>query len=450
MPGESIGESLGTVPECRASTLYNPSNGECGAVRDRRSVRAPAARGSNEAARAVEALPNLELLRDQEAVRRGLGGEPGSPILVRPRPVGTADRAAPMPGGYGAGTRYRPGVLQARRQSVLYTKMFVQPDGVEPSAPLEWLMTPATNHTDSATEFVGIYAGHLTGGSFGIFGRPCTPEYPCPDGDTSNGWQTGYGGPMSGFACNLTNIVDQGGHWQTIVHYANETLKLDDGDPPLWRNAIYLWNYCAAEWDLIWQHTYREAKRDCSVVSCYAWGPILETWGVQSEINELGYEASVLVHDGVESLLGPDETTFIQPVSPWLLFHLDPNRSYGVGNRVTTAVLEVDIDVEPHVSHNKIVLRSNGNLRVAIFGSADFDALQVDPASARLGPGEATARKHEITDYNRDGYRDLGLIFRTQTVALSCSDSQVTLTAATFGAVSVTGTDVVRPWPRCK
>jgi hypothetical protein len=117
---------------------------------------------------------------------------------------------------------------------------------------------------------------------------------------------------------------------------------------------------------------------------------------------------------------------------------------------VTTAVLGVDIDVEPHVSHNRIVLRSNGNLRVAILGGAGFDALQVDPASARLGPGEATARKQEVTDYNRDGYRDLGLIFSTQTVALSCSDSQVTLTAETFGAVSITGTDVVRPWPRCK
>jgi len=449
MTDESIGKSLATVPECRASTLYNPSSGECGPVRDR-SMRTPAARGPHEAAGAVAVLPNLELLRDQEAVRRGLGGETGSPILVRPLPEGTAYRAAPVPGGYGAGTRYRPGVLQVRRQSVFYTKMFVQPDGVDPSAPLEWLMTPATNHTDSATEFVGIYAGHLAGGSFGIFGRPCTPEYPCPDGDTSNGWQTGYGGPMSGFACNLTNIADRGGHRQTIVHYANETLKLDDGDPPLWRNAIYLWNYCAAEWDLIWQHTYREAKRDCSVVSCYAWGPILETWGVQSEISELGYEDSILVHDGVESLLGPDETAFIQPISPWILFHLDPNRSYGVGNRVTTAVLGVDIDVEPHVSHNRIVLRSNGNLRVAILGGAGFDALQVDPASARLGPGEATARKQEVTDYNRDGYRDLGLIFSTQTVALSCSDSQVTLTAETFGAVSITGTDVVRPWPRCK
>ena len=234
--------------------------------------------------------------------------------------------------------KYRPQVLQALTQSVLHTKMFVQPDGVEPSEPLEWLMTPATNHTDSATEFCGIYAGHLVGGSFGVFGRPCSPEYPCPDGDTSNGWQTGYGGPMSGYACNLTGIVDQGGHRQTIVHYANETLKLDDGDPPLWRNSIYLWNYCDAAWDVFWQHTYREAKRDCSVESCYAWGPILETWGVQSEINELGFEDSILVHDGQESLLGPDETDFVSPASPWILFHREPNRSYGVGNRVVAGV----------------------------------------------------------------------------------------------------------------
>jgi hypothetical protein len=310
-------------------------------------------------------------------------------------------------------------------------------------------MTPATNHTDSATEFGGIYAGHLAGGFFGIFGRPCTPEYPCPDGDTSNGWQTGYEGPMSAYACNLANVVDQGGHQQTTVYYANETLRLDDGDPPLWRNAIYLWNYCTSEWDLIWQHTYREAKRDCSVVSCYAWGPILETWGVQSEINELGFEDSILMHDGVESLLGPDETTFVRPISPWLLFHLDPNRSYGVGNRVTNPVLELSIDVQPHSADNRIVLRSNGKLRVAILGSADFDALQVDPTSARLGPGDATAQDYEVRDFNRDGYQDMGLIFRIQSVGLSCSDSQVTLTGETLSGVLITGADFVRPRPRC-
>lgn len=446
---ESASGSQVPVPDCGANALFNPSSGECGRVRDR-SAQTPAAGPKSAAAVIIEALPSLDLLRDQEALRLGLGGEAGAPVLVRPRSEGAGFRAAPVPGGYGAGTRYLPGVLQVRRQSVLYTKMFVQPNGVDPSAPLEWLMTPATNYTDSATEFVGIYAGHIVGGSFGIFGRPCTPEFPCPDGDTSNGWQAGYGGPMSGFACNLTNIVDQGGHQQTIVHYANETLKLDDDDPPLWRNAIYLWNYCASEWDLIWQHTYREAKRDCSVVSCYSWGPILETWGVQSEINELGYEDTVLLHDGIESLLGSGETTFIQPISPWVLFHLDPNRSYGVGNRVVAAVLEVEIDVSPYVSHNRVVLRSNGNLRVAVFGSADFDALQIEPASARLGPGEAIARNYEVKDYDRDGYQDLGLIFRIREVGLSCRDNRVTLTAQTFDAMSITGTDFITPWPRCR
>lgn len=457
--GESLGDSLPTIPECGVGALYNPYLRECSPIRDmsswpRVADDVPDTQNARESLSHEEAAPpNLDVLRDQEAVRLGLGGESGTPVVVRPHPpTGPSSAAAPVPGGYGAGTRYKPNTLQALWQAVLYTRMFVQVDGVKPSEPLEWLMTPATNHTDSATEFSGIYAGHLEKGHFGVFGRPCTPEYPCPDGDTSNGWQSGYGGLMSEYPCNLTKMVNQGGHWQTVVYYANETVKLDEGNPPLWRSAIYLWNYCSSEWDLHWRHVYREAKRDCSIVGCYKWGPILETWGIQSEINELGFADTVLVHDGQESVLSPDETEFVQPTLPWVLFHLDPNRGYGVGNRFVAALPTepigsvLPIDVKPYAVGNVINLKSKGNVWVAILGSGEFDALQVDPASARLGPGEAMATRHKVKDYNLDGNPDLGLLFRIRDLGLSCDDDQVTLSAETFDGVSVIGTDVVHPW----
>ena len=128
------------------------------------------------------------------------------------------------------------------------------------------------------------------------------------------------------------DIVDQGGHAQTVMHYANETIKLDEGSPPLWQNAIYLWNDCADEWDLIWRHQYREAKRDCSIEGCYRWGPILETVGNQAEINELGYEDTLLFHDGSWSMLIPEQTSFSFPINPWVLSHIEANRGFGIGN----------------------------------------------------------------------------------------------------------------------
>jgi hypothetical protein len=123
------------------------------------------------------------------------------------------------------------------------------------------------------------------------------------------------------------------------VHYANHSDHIDDGDPPLWRNAVYLWNCCGAQWDLIWQHQYREDKRDGSVEGSYFWGPGLELPGdtLRPDISELGFEDSFLYHDDAWSELRPDETNFRPPedrpdLSPWMLFHLDPNRSFGAGN----------------------------------------------------------------------------------------------------------------------
>ena len=239
------------------------------------------------------------------------------------------------------GTTYLNGVLTANTSGRLHTKMFVYPEGLSPSGVLGWTFTPATNRVDSAVEVVGIYRTALgNSGVLSIFGRPCSVTYPCPDGDTSNGWQPSK--DFSELVCNITQIVDGGGHAQKIVHYANHSDRLDTADPPLWRNAVYIWNYCADEWDLIWDHSYRERKRDCSVEGCYWWGPGIELSGdpfPRPQIMELGYEDTLLFHDGVWSQLPPNETGFRIPenrpdLSPWQTFHLDPNGSFGVGNFV--------------------------------------------------------------------------------------------------------------------
>ncbi len=429
---------LAPDPVCPADTLFEPYTGVCATVNDITHLFGPTASLTLD-------IPNLEDLRDSDAMKKGFAGEAGTPVLARLPGSGlNAPDDAPVPGGYGAGTTYLLGTHQTLERAVFHTKMFIQPEGVDSIASDWWLYTPATNHTDSATEFVGIYASHLEGGWFGIFGRPCTEAYPCPDGDTSNGWQAGWTRPFSDFECNTKEIADQGGHDQKVMHYANETVKLDQEDPPLWQNSIYVWNYCMDEWDLFWRHQYRESKRDCSVEGCYKWGPILETFGTQDEINELGYEDSLLFHDGRWSFLSPDETDFVLPISPWLLLHHDPNRGYGVGNRYVLASLGVTIDIKPRNKHNKIRPQSRGYIWVAVLSDSEFDPLQVDISTVRFGPEGATANRHRVRDVNRDGLADLLLRFKIRDTGIACGDTEATLTGEAYDGQSLSGTDSIK------
>lgn len=443
---------LAASTQCPSGTLFEPYTRVCAPVNDIIYQFAPAASATGAGKTAVDKerarlglkVPNLDELRNRYALKFGLGGDDGTPLLMRVAPKdGGPLSEPPVPGGYGAGTTYKLGTHQALEQAVFHTEMFIHPDGIDSSIPFDWLMTPATNHTDSATEFVGMYAGHLAEGWFGIFGRPCTPEYPCPDGDTSNGWQAGWNYPFSEFECNTTDIVDHGGHGQKVMHYANETVKMDNEDPPLWRNSIYLWNYCVDEWDLIWRHEYRENKRDCSVVGCYAWGPILETFGTQGEINELGYEDSLLIHDGIESLLPPETTNFVTPIAPWQLLHLDPNRGYGAGNRYILAVPNVSIDIRPNTVRNEISLKTN-KLLVVVLTEGDFDAVQVNPDSVRFGPAKAAPYRFRIADADGDGDADLMLFFITRQTGLQTGDVEASLSGETFDGQPILGTDSVK------
>jgi len=249
---------------------------------------------------------------------------------------------APVPGTMTTGIAYAPDQLASFESGRLHTRMFVYPDGLERDGPLpSWLYTTATSRVDNGLEVVAMYAEDRDTGYLGLFAWTCLPDFPCPDGVTFPAWQ--WSRPLPQFTCNITQIVDQGGHAQKQLYYANHSDRMDDGSPPLWKSAVYLWNYCDAAWDLAWEHVYREDKIDCSVPGavCAWWGPSVEIFGDTEypQIGELGYEDSLLYHDGIWSQLLPPETQFRDPanpswgsLTPWQLFHLEPNRSYGIGN----------------------------------------------------------------------------------------------------------------------
>ena len=251
---------------------------------------------------------------------------------------------APVPGTMTTGTAYAPEQLAAMESGRLHTRMFVYPDGLERNAPLpSWLYTTATSRVDNGLEVLAMYTEEQNAGYLGLFAWTCLPDYPCPNGDTARDWQ--WSRPLPELSCNITQVVDQGGHAQKQLYYGNHSDRMDDGFPPLWKSAVYLWNYCDAAWDLAWEHVYRQDKSDCSAAdaTCAWWGPSIEIFGdaMYPQIGELGYEDSLLYHDGSWSVLAPPETQFRDPanpswgaLTPWQLFHLEANRSYGVGNSV--------------------------------------------------------------------------------------------------------------------
>lgn len=152
----------------------------------------------------------------------------------------------------------------------------------------------------------------------------------------------------------------------------------------------------------------------------------------------------------VKKVFGRGDVTIVeQPTQSnayALSVEFDDNRFGGssfYGIVLSPASREIRIDVKPFLAGVGIDLRSAGDVRVAILGSAAFDALQVEPASARFGPGSARPVRFEWMDYNRDGYTDRGLLFRIAEVGFACGDQRVSLVATAYDGEVLAGGDNV-------
>jgi len=107
-------------------------------------------------------------------------------------------------------------------------------------------------------------------------------------------------------------------------------------------------------------------------------------------------------------------------------------------------VEQVQIDVKPGSDPNSINPRSNGVIPVAVLGSIDFDATQVDYSTVRFGIAEAApAHDGHVEDVNDDGYMDAVFHFRTQETGIVCGDTEATLIGEIYDGTSITGTDTV-------
>ncbi|MEK6262239.1 MAG: hypothetical protein AABP62_26880 [Planctomycetota bacterium] len=122
---------------------------------------------------------------------------------------------------------------------------------------------------------------------------------------------------------------------------------------------------------------------------------------------------------------------------------------------------EVTIDVEPKPGKkpksgkNKINLKSQKEVSVAILTTAEFDASEVDEYTILFGDPTLTTTGGEwvrpirmkIVDVDRDGDDDVLLVFKTQELvsngALNQYSELVLLKGETFDGVAIVGTDAV-------
>lgn len=125
----------------------------------------------------------------------------------------------------------------------------------------------------------------------------------------------------------------------------------------------------------------------------------------------------------------------------------------GMSTPVTHSILviqPVNIDVKPDSSHNKVNVKSQGVIPVAILTTAGFDAAQVIGSSVQL---EGVSASHfALEDVDRDGDLDLILHFRTQDLldalglSLNSGDSinvATKLTGETIDQVMIEGIDTI-------
>jgi hypothetical protein len=121
----------------------------------------------------------------------------------------------------------------------------------------------------------------------------------------------------------------------------------------------------------------------------------------------------------------------------------------GIGDACAPPVTAVDIDVRPGNPRNVVEPSSHALLRVAVLGSARFDAAEIDPASLAFGPSRAgaTLPPQPLRDVNGDGLTDLLLLFPVAEAGIQLGDTQVCLRGRTRSGERIAGCDAVTTVP---
>ncbi len=113
---------------------------------------------------------------------------------------------------------------------------------------------------------------------------------------------------------------------------------------------------------------------------------------------------------------------------------------------ITPISKNVTIDIKPAREINKINLSKKRSLiPVAVLGSTDFDAAQIDYSTVKFGPaGAPPAHQGHVKDVNGDGFIDMKFHFKTKLTGIECGDIEASLVGETFDGVAISGKDAIK------
>jgi hypothetical protein len=106
----------------------------------------------------------------------------------------------------------------------------------------------------------------------------------------------------------------------------------------------------------------------------------------------------------------------------------------------------VGIDIRPRNPANRINLSSQGVVRVALLGTADFEVAEVEAETLAFGPAGATLanrRGPHFEDVNDDGFTDLVGHFRVQEAGIALGDGEACLVGETSDESRFEGCDAI-------
>jgi hypothetical protein len=162
-------------------------------------------------------------------------------------------------------------------------------------------------------------------------------------------------------------------------------------------------------------------------------------------LNDLVELYSVPIGGGaVTKLSGPMEegeqiSAFRMEVSPdsrHVVFQAVRPRSFGTEPELHSARLPPDlrIDIQPRKDPNKLPRGRRAMIAVAILGSEEVDATEIDLATLAFGPeGAEPERKGKIADVDDDGFDDLVTRYRRNESGIERGDTEACLSGSYHG-----------------
>lgn len=120
----------------------------------------------------------------------------------------------------------------------------------------------------------------------------------------------------------------------------------------------------------------------------------------------------------------------LDALRPWILLS---GLCAVAGAQSANEGIKVTMDVKPGDNPTIIQPRRGGMLPVVLFTADGFDAARVDVGTVRLGPAgaEGSVFRTSLDDVDRDGDKDLLLLFRMEELGLKCSDTMLKLSGKT-------------------